>query len=412
MKKIFLISMIVLLNFRTALGETQSVPKNISGEKENIKKDESSCQAPEQMKIILQFEEDYDKKLDIFASNKTIAQFSDEMLSKLIAAKSPMIRSWFAERQKLTETEMVLEWRKYFAQNFILQKYPQENAALNSEIEKFVDGFLKKYLPATEQKKFIKIFDKTKKAAFETIKAYALSPAIEKQLLNRLDQVQLYFPKNLKTAKNNSLPLDLIQWGIAYDPVANEINMGLRSLAYANEETIIAVFAHELGHVFDSCRWGAFFEGQWPFENVGQCLRSEKSVGALRRDDSKLEELVKKGKISADLKLGLLQNPTCNKLVYPPAGLQADQLVESFADWFSAEVVGQMKKIDFKKVRQELCDHDEKLSVGSSYVSSMKRYYRIYLAHPAFAKAMHQEKSTGLVYCSFSSSSESPSIKN
>ncbi len=360
------------------------------------------CQVGDVPKIAQELREDLEKRMNEFGERKKVAQFSDEMLSKLIAAKSPVIRSWFAEHQKLTETEMVHEWRKYFARNFILQKYPQDLKDLNPEVEKFVDDLLKKYLKEKDKKRFEALFKKTKVSAIEQIKSYSLATDIQKALLDRVDSIKLYWPRDLKSSRNNQLPLDLVSWGVAYDPVANEINMGLKALDYPNDETIQAVFAHEIGHAFDSCRWGAFFTGQWPFEKIGQCLRSDKSVGAKKRDDRRLSEFTKKNIISLELEESLRQNPTCNKLVYPPKGTQADQLPEVFADWFSAEVMSRIKNLAVNKVRIDLCDDGQKLSDGSSYIPNRERLYGIYYAHPLMKEALKNEDPRIKAYCGFS----------
>jgi len=160
----------------------------------------------------------------------------------------------------------------------------------------------------------------------------------------------------------------------------------------------MAVFAHEVGHSFDPCRWSAFYEGVWPFEKVGQCLRSDKSVGAKARDDSKLEAFQKAGRISSELGAALKANPTCNKLVYPPAGIQADQLPETFADWFSAEVISRYKNLDVSKLRLDLCE-GKNLVEGSSYPANGLRQGKIYYAHPVIRKLLKSNEENDH-YCS------------
>ncbi|MBC7428247.1 MAG: hypothetical protein H7336_06520 [Bacteriovorax sp.] len=62
-----------------------------------------------------------------------------------------------------------------------------------------------------------------------------------------------------------------------------------------------------------------------------------------------MDEFIKLGKLTPDLVNALKANSTCNKLVYPGKGIQADQLPESFADWFSAEVISKIRKINVRK---------------------------------------------------------------
>ncbi|MBC7713494.1 MAG: hypothetical protein H7177_09150 [Rhizobacter sp.] len=341
----------------------------------------SYCAKYEKPKSYVKVQKSVDEKLEQFANNKTIAASADAVLSKLITAKSPYVTSWYAKNdfKNKTEEQIAHAWRKDFAMNFLLMKYPQDDAKIDNEIEMVIDGLLKENLTPTYQAKMEKLFLTSKKLAIDTVSKMKLKES--DVIIKRIESIKLYWPKNLKSSRNNSMPLDLIEWGIAYDPVPNEINIGVGSLAYPNNETYMAVFAHEIGHAFDPCRWGAFFEGPWPFEKVGECLRSDKSVGAKKRDDSKIEEFLKSGKLTPDLATSLRENPTCNKFAYPGKGIQADQLPESFADWFSAETISHAKKMNARKLRLDLCEV-KTLNAGSSYPDNQSRQDKIYFANP------------------------------
>lgn len=323
------------------------------------------------------------EKIESFARNKVIAKKADEILSKLISAKSPVIRDWLDKRNLGTksENEIIREWRTYYARNFILNKYPQESAIVNQEIEALVVSVNDLFASETFKKKMQDLFARSKTASLLAIKGFAIKENQKKQILARIEALELYWMKDFKASKFKTNPLDFLEWGIAYDPEKNEINMGTQALAYGNDETYLAVFSHEIGHSFDSCRWGAFFEGPWPFQGVGECLRTAASVGAQKRDDSKLESFVKDGKISADLALALKMNPTCNKAIYPTVGTQADQLPETFSDWFSAEVMSDIKDLNWQNLRTDLCEKKDLVS-GSSYVSNELRLEKIYFAQP------------------------------
>lgn len=360
----------------------------------------SFCKIPTQTQAYSTMENDLEKKLEIFSNSKEIATQADALLSKLISANSPVIRSWSNKRElgNKSDIEIAKAWRLYFAQNFILGKYPQNDPKINAEIEKLVEQALSAHLNAKFKDRMDNLFLTAQKAAIETIESYKIlqGPAI----IKRIQAIKLYWPKDLKSARNNAVPLDILKWGIAYDPVPNEINIGLEALSYPSDATYLAVFAHEIGHAFDSCRWGAFFDGKWPFETVGECLRSDQSVGAKKRDDSKIQSLLKSEKLSSELALALKLNPTCNKLAYPPPGIQADQLPESFADWFSAEVVGRIKKADLTYLRADLCETKE-LSDGSSYPSNQARLERIYFMQPQLKTKINAPNSLNGKYCIF-----------
>ncbi len=336
----------------------------------------------------LKMKSDIDKKLENFSNSRVIAKHADRMILKLIESKSPFIDSWYKKRnfKGKNEEQVTKSWRQYYTRSFILMKYPQGDKELDSAVEKLVDNMLKNNFNEIFKRKLQKDFIRTQSLAIETIKKMNLPQS--KAILEKIKLIKLYWPSQLKSARNNSIPLDLIDWGIAYDPISNQINIGLNSFSYGNDETLIAVFAHEIGHSFDSCRWKAFFEGPWPFEKVGQCLRSEKSVGAKLRDDGQLEAFKNSKKITAELMLGLKENPTCNKLAYPTDGIQADQLSETFADWFSAEVISSFKNLDVKKLRLDLCE-DQSLVEGSSYPANQLRLSKIYYAHPVINKLLN-----------------------
>lgn len=344
----------------------------------------------------LKMKSDVEKSINAFADNKVIATQAEGILSKLITAKSPFVTSWYAKGnfKGKSEEAVAQAWRQYFARSFLLMKYPQGDAKIDAEIEKLVDELLKKNFNKDFKEQMNKNFNAAKTLAIETITEMNLPQ--NKVIIEKIKSIKLYWPEHLKNARNNSIPLDLIDWGIAYDPLSNEINIGLNSLSYSNNETIMAVFAHEIGHAFDPCRWGAFFEGPWPFEKVGQCLRSDSSVGAKKRDDSKLEAFGKAGKLTPELVAALKANPTCNKLAYPSQGIQADQLPETFADWFSAEVISHYKDLDISKLRLDLCD-ESSLVAGSSYPTNRLRQEKIYYSQPKLKNLLKDSSESN--YC-------------
>lgn len=318
-----------------------------------------------------------------FSNNKAIASKADALLSKLISAKSPVLVNWLKKRNLSVKDDIkvIKTWRKYFSQNFILPKYPHKESDVNFAIEKLMSDVKSSFSSSKFEKEMESHFKVSKNQALEFIKESKLSDDAKKQIQNRISAIKLYWMKDFKTSKFVKYPIEYVSWGIAYDPVANEINMGMHSLAYPNKETYLAVFAHEIGHSIDSCRWGAFLKGKWPFENVGSCLRSSESVGAKKRDDSKMQSMLAQRRLSKDLITALKLHPTCNKRVYPPVGTQSDQLPESFADWFSAEVVARIPGLDKKALRQDLCKEAD-LMDGSSYVSNKDRLQGIYFSHP------------------------------
>lgn len=356
-----------------------------------------SCDTYQIPKIYTDTKSKVDEKIRIFSNKKDIAQRADDTLSKLIAAKSSIISSWMSKRglSSKSEDEIVREWRSYFARNFILTKYPHGDVNIDKAIDSLMEEINKLFANKTFQDKLENLFEKTKKQSLITIKHFPIGDEQKKKISLRIESIRLYWMKDFKSSKFSNLPMDFLDWGIAYNPVANEINIGINSLSYPNDETYLAVFSHEIGHSFDSCRWGAYFEGNWAFETIGECLRKAESVGAKKRDDSKMDLLVRTNK---ELALSLKANSTCNKLGYPPSGLQADQLPESFADWFSTETMASIDGLKTSQLRADLCDGKE-LSEGSSYPSNDLRLRAIYFAHPRLKDKSPSSKQSAFLYC-------------
>lgn len=346
-----------------------------------------------------QFLEFKETELKKFSNRKEVASKADETLSKLIAAKSKLIGSWLNKRNlnSASEVEIVKNWRRYYAENFILGSYPNSDQKVNQLTQELIEKLYRKFLPKDKQKSIQNIYSSVKELAIKKVKSYPINAEQKEKVISRLSSINLYWMSNFKSSKFTKQPLEVFSWGVAYDPVDNEINMGLNVLQYANDETLFAVFAHELGHSFDPCRWGAFFKNKNPFQKIVSCLRNPQSVGAKKRDDSKMEALVNSGKLSKELSLALKLNPTCNKIQYPPIGVQADQIAESFADWFSAEVTSDSDFLN-NKTRSDLCS-SKSLNSGSSYPTNQMRLERIYLAHPKIKKKL--KFNGAATYCSF-----------
>ena len=115
---------------------------------------------------------DVEKNIDAFANNKVIAAQADSILSKLITAKSPFVTNWYAKGnfKGKSEEDVAKSWRQYFARTFLLMKYPQGDAKIDSEIEKLVDGLLNKNFNKDFKKQLEKDFATSKILAVETIK--------------------------------------------------------------------------------------------------------------------------------------------------------------------------------------------------------------------------------------------------
>ncbi len=112
-----------------------------------------------------------------------------------------------------------------------------------------------------------------------------------------------------------------------------------------------------------------------------------------------MQKYIDSGKMPVELVASLKKDITCNKSNYPPAGIQKDQILEVFADWFSAEVIAKTPKYIDQSLRKDLCKPKE-LMKGSSYLSNKDRLEKIYLNQPIIQKKLNLEKPSAQ-YCSW-----------
>lgn len=334
------------------------------------------------------------------SQNAIVAKDGDALLSKLIAAKSPVIVNWIKKRNlDFNKPEILVKsWREYYFKSFILSRYKEQPQAIK-DFSNSVFHKVNQIAFNNEIKTRInKVFKKSKKYALLALDSFNMDKELIALAKKRVNNIKLYWLTHLEGSKFENYPLEFLEWTVAYDPLPNEINIGTKALKYKTEEDLFAVFAHEIGHSIDSCRWKAFINKTNPFSNINKCLRSKESgLNALRRDDSKMDELIKLKKMSKDLAASLRGNTTCNKKNYPPIGTQKDQLPETFADWFSAEVVA-LGVSNFKTLRSDLCEK-RTLQEGSSYLSNNKRLNRIYLNQPIIRKGLGLKLKSDFNYC-------------
>lgn len=341
-----------------------------------------------------------EKKVRAFANSKDVAPLADGMLSQLLLAKSPVILSWMKSRGLGTksEDEIAREWREYFARNFILVSSAHKDQKLNQAIAALMEDINAHVFSENFKTKLLGAFKEAKSLSLKAVKKFHLPEKSQQEILMRIQSIELHWMGKFLESHFASAPLEFLSWGVAYDPRHKSINIGVNVLSYGDDETLLAVLLHEIGHALDSCRWTSEVDSRWPFEKVGQCLRSSQSIGAKKRDDSQLASEIKKGNITQEMAAFLKKNPTCNKSTYPPIGVQADQLPESFADWFSAEALSQKENLR-AHLRSDLCQ-ETKLNQGSSYVSNADRLNGIYLVHPKLRQILGVSGRPARDYCS------------
>lgn len=340
----------------------------------------------------LELKSKIDKKIDSASNLVTIATEADQILSKLIAAQSPVLLTWLQKRQLLEkkEEEIAQEWRRYYLNNFIFDRFPSKNNGINTSVENLFSEINSMSFDEKTKKKFEDVFKKAKASVKKFVLSLPLLEDDRKKAIHRLDTINLYWFEKIAGTRYQSKPLEFIRWGMAYDPQHNEINMGVQARQYPSDANLFSVFAHEMAHSIDPCRWSFYIGTNNPFEKVIQCLRSDNSVAAKKRDDSKMQWALDKKVLNKEMADSLQKHLSCNRSFYPPKGTQKDQILESFADWLSAEAFA-IGPYSNQFPRADLCQTKE-LMEGSSYPSNLARLEKIYLSQPQLQKLSKSKK--------------------
>ncbi|MCJ8275880.1 MAG: hypothetical protein HRT44_01965, partial [Bdellovibrionales bacterium] len=225
-------------------------------------------------------EKSIDQKIQKSSHLVPIAKEADGILSKLIKAKSPILMNWLDKRKLFNEKEekIASEWRKYYLENFILSKYPTPNNKINASVEELFAQINKISFSDADKEKFEKVFTEAQKQSVKVVLSWKLAEKTEKEIVEKLNGMKLYWFDKLKGGKYQNIPLEFVRWGVAYDPVKNEINIGVQAKKYASDSTLFSVFVHEMGHSMDPCRWSAFFKEANPFSELYKCLRQKESA--------------------------------------------------------------------------------------------------------------------------------------
>lgn len=311
-----------------------------------------------------------------FSKETKIREESESILSKLITAKSPFIYNWI-KKENLNpindSEEIARRWFFYYSKNLVIATYPKNEQVINELVEKYFDKAIKDRFPPQKKSELNELLRIEKLNAINTIVQYPFSKEQKSALVERINAISFYWPTQLRGSKFENFPLEFFDWSFAYDPKTNEINIGFNA-PIENLNLTRVILLHEIAHSFDSCRWNQFSKLEWPFLKVGQCLREF----AAPRDDSKIKKMLEDKKISKSEYEFFIENPTCNNSKYPPEPLQADQLPESFADWFSALAVNE--QIIDNDFRRDLCI-DKVQKSGSSYLKNRDRLFKIYLSN-------------------------------
>ncbi len=356
--------------------------------------DSQTAVAPEYKDVQKQI----DDKLATAGNLATIAEEADGVLSKLIAAKSPILMTWLKDRQLMSadEIEIAKAWRLYYLHKFVLDRYPTDNAAINRSVNALFSQAHDIALDQNLKTRLAGVLEAVKKDAKRLVLTWEVPKKDKQSIIHRIDTVQLAWFSSLETSPFKSNPMSFLSHGLDYNANKHQIFVGVKTRSLASDANFYTALAHELSHAFDPCHWGLFIKGPSPFSHLENCLRNPQGAAAKKRDDGSLIKALKGQMISKEMAQSLQQNPTCNTDQYPPQELQKDQLNEAFADWFAAEVFA-TSSYNKHFPRPDLC-RDQKPDLHGEQLANDLRLQRIYLAHPAIAKVWSPDSPT--VYCS------------
>ncbi len=209
-----------------------------------------------------------------------------------------------------------------------------------------------------------KIFPKVKKTLLKKIDSMPVDEDTKTLLKSKISSIT-FNKEDCKTGKKKNL-IALMDPNAHYQPFSQSVSICDATLFRTNSEfAIVGHLAHELGHAIDPCnitRSTKEFsfkyknmstvvaaEAEFPIANVLRCLRSEKSIAAIRNpiidqfDTQKYNENVAAGKTGVyedGAKKDNTENPFCKKRApYTQKVIDQDQVGEAFSDWIAAEVL-------------------------------------------------------------------------
>lgn len=326
------------------------------------------------------------KKKDIKVDNQIISQSPSE--------------TW-AERKDIDPTnkkEVFQKWRKEFFGGIILPSFSKLKKYEKILIEDKFNQLNLKYFPDERKKYYQDVFDRSKKLIKVVLQKGPIDKTTKATLIKLITESKINWFNKIEGSQYELSPSRFLDGLISYNVSDNSISIGVRAATIELEDSLISIFAQELAHAFDPCRWSVQYpKKKFPFESVVQCLRSKESIAARARESKKLDTDWVNGKFLPEQVKVLKSYPSCNTAIFPLGEDQREQINLAFADWFSAEVLSSMKKVS-PQFRKNLCS--ETLNIPFlARASGTTRMIRIYLANPILRKKTGYTVSGKINYC-------------
>ena len=161
-----------------------------------------------------------EQSLNKFSNQAVVAKKADTLLSELIQRKSLFLHNWIAKRGLYKKREVLLakEWRRFFAET-LLSAYPTKDAAVDEQIRSLVGDISQQLFTKELRVKYEKLFLEAKAAAVATIERW--NPEAKLKIIERIQSIELFWLEKFSDSTEPKSALELLAWGIAYDPIPN-----------------------------------------------------------------------------------------------------------------------------------------------------------------------------------------------
>ncbi len=343
-----------------------------------------------------------DKKIRELANMRTFSKVADKILNQLSEKPgNPDLMKWADQSSTaLTDKAKVVSlWREHFFISIMTGSFKNLKKFEKAVLTKNFQEINKKALPYKKKMDLTLRFIEAKTLSLKFIDSTNFDKKTKTYLKDRIASIRMEWFTQIEGTRYEKSPIEYIKRDINYDPLTHSMILGFQVTRFKDPDTVTSVFAEQIAHAFDPCRWNSFQRNKkFPFQKITQCLRTKNSITAKKRGDEKLS--TKKGKkiLNVNQVKILKENPLCNTPFFPLEYDQREQINTAFADWFSAEVMSQKEKLS-DHMREDLCG----VTAAAPFLahpSGTDRLIRIYMANPKIRKKMGIEIDKKIKYCS------------
>ena len=216
-----------------------------------------------------------DKKISQSANLVSIAEQADQAMDQLLKSKNLVLIEWLRERKLMSASEELIasKWRAYYLEEFILKKFPTPKPKVNRSVENLFSEIDKISFTPSVKKRLSKLFNQARSELVKQIKSWPLHKKNKESMILRLNGTKLQWFEKLKGSDFQNNPLEFLTESLIYNPGSNRINPGVPILFSQKEESLFIAFLRGFGLIFGPENWSGFFNTQYPFTSVQNCLK-------------------------------------------------------------------------------------------------------------------------------------------